>query len=170
MVNTAVTVDPAPPMTRGAFVAAYGGVYENSPWVAERAFAMADSNLADAEHIAAALRCAVDEASASARRDLLRAYPELTAAVTLSAESKKEHASAGLDHCTPAQQEKFRDLNRAYRKKFGFPFIIAVRGKSAGEILQTFTERLDNAQAAEEKTALAEVHKIAALRMAQSAA
>ncbi len=165
-----MTVDPAPLVTRDAFVAAYGGVYENSPWVAARAWETADPNRARAEHITAALRRAVDEAPAAARRELLRAYPELTAAVTLSAESKKEHAAAGLDHCTPAQQKKFRDLNRAYRKKFNFPFIIAVRGKSAGEILQTFTKRLGNTQAAEEKTALMEAHKIAALRMAQGPA
>lgn len=164
-----MTVDPAKPMTRAAFVAAYGGIYENSPRVAARAWETVDWNRADAKHITAALRRAVDQAPAAARRDLLRGYPELTAAA-LGAESKKEHAAAGLDHCTPAQRKKFRDLNRAYRKKFGFPFIIAVRGKSAEQILQTFTKRLGNAQAAEEKTALAEAHKIAALRMAQGPA
>lgn len=162
-----MTADPAPPMTRDAFVAAYGGVYENAPWVAERAWETVNQNRADAKHIAAALRRAVDRAPPAARRGLLRGYPELTAAVTLSAESKKEHAAAGLDHCTPAQQKKFHDHNRAYRKKFGFPFVIAVRGKSAEQILQSFTRRLANEPAAEEKTALAEVHKIAALRMAQ---
>lgn len=165
-----MTVDPAKPLARDAFVAAYGGIYENAPWVAARAWETVDWNRADAEYITAALRRAVDQAPAPARRDLLCGHPELTAAVTLSAESKKEQAAAGLDHCTPAQRKKFRDLNRAYRKKFGFPFIIAVRGKSAEQILQTFTKRLGNAQAAEEKTALAEAHKIAALRMAQGPA
>jgi OHCU decarboxylase len=100
---------------------------------------------------------------------LLRAHPDLAGRLAvaggLTASSSAEQASAGLDRCTPAEFARFQALNAAYREKFGFPFIMAVRGRSRTEILAAFERRVANDAETEFATALAEVHKIALLRL-----
>ena len=104
---------------------------------------------------------------------LLCAHPELAGklAVTrrLTAESTAEQASAGLDHCTAAEFDEFHVLNKRYHSKFGHPFIIAVRGLDRHAILDAFRKRIDNNAQDEFVTAMAEVHKIARLRLEQLA-
>ena len=104
------------------------------------------------------------------RLGTLRAHPDLAGrlaqAKRLTAESTAEQASAGLDALTDAEREHFTALNAAYAEKFGFPFIIAVRGLSKAEILAAFESRLDNTREAEFATATAEVERIARLRLA----
>ncbi len=150
------------------FVERYGGVYEHSPWVAERAEAtLADDAGIDA--IALAMARSVDEASAERRLELIRAHPDLAGraqlAGELTADSASEQASAGLDRCSPAEFETLQELNAAYRQKFGFPFVMAVRGSSVGTILRAFAERLENDYETELGTAVREIHKIARLRL-----
>jgi len=83
----------------------------------------------------------------------------------LTAESTAEQAGAGLDACSPAELKRFQDLNALYVRRFGFPFIMAVRGNSRGEILAAFEHRIDHDTETEFRTALQEVHKIAQLRL-----
>ena len=83
----------------------------------------------------------------------------------MSPESTREQAGAGLDHCTAAELEEFLSLNSAYKDKFGFPFIKAVRGFNRQQILAEFRRRLDNDLETEFATALEEIHKIARLRL-----
>jgi OHCU decarboxylase len=83
----------------------------------------------------------------------------------LTEASTSEQASAGLDRCTPAEFEKFQSLNTAYRRKFGFPFIMAVRDSTRADILAAFAKRLNHAPSVEFETALQEIHRIAALRL-----
>ena len=83
----------------------------------------------------------------------------------LTAESTSEQAGAGLDKCSPEEFRRFTELNSAYKAKFGFPFILAVKGKGRAEILQNFEQRIHNAPDVEFRTALNEVHKIALLRL-----
>ena len=83
----------------------------------------------------------------------------------LTESSSKEQAGAGLDKCSPEELDKFQNYNAAYKQKFGFPFIIAVKGKTRRDILRQFEIRLDNDREAERATALEEVHKIARLRI-----
>ena len=83
----------------------------------------------------------------------------------LTADSTAEQASAGLHQCSKVQYEKFQALNDAYKEKFGFPFVMAVRGSSCEEILELFSKRLKNNYEVEFETALAEIHKIARLRL-----
>ena len=83
----------------------------------------------------------------------------------LTAESTSEQASAGLDKCTPAEFQRFTALNDSYKRKFPFPFIMAVKGKSRGEILEAFERRIYHDEDTEFRTALAEVHKIALIRL-----
>ncbi len=150
------------------FVARYRTVYEHSPWVAEHAAARA-AGLTDPGRIADVMAKCVDDASHERQLALIRAHPDLADRTRISADltddSRAEQASAGLDRCSADEFERFRELNAAYRKKFGFPFVIAVRGKSRNEILERFSARLDSDYNREFRTALAEIHKIARQRL-----
>ena len=157
-------------MSRDDFVRAFGGIYEHSPWVAEAAY---DGGIGEFENGIAglhdALRRAVDEAGRDARLALLNAHPDLAGKLAtedrLTRDSKSEQAGAGLDRCTPEEYAEFRDLNRRYRERFGFPFIVAVRGMDRAGILDAFRSRLGNDPETEFDTALMQVHKIAWLRL-----
>ncbi len=153
---------------RHAFVARYGGIYEHSPWVAECAW----ERLSEASNelsIGEALAQCVDEAAAADRLALIRAHPDLAgrAAVQgeLTAASSGEQSSAGIDRCTPEEFARFQDLNKRYKEKFGFPFVMAVRNSNRYSILSAFEERLQNDQDIEFARAIKEIHKIARLRL-----
>jgi 2-oxo-4-hydroxy-4-carboxy-5-ureidoimidazoline decarboxylase len=150
------------------FVQRYGGIYEHSPWVAEEA-AEAAANCDDVECIALLMAECVDNAASERQLTLIRAHPDLAGkaqvAGQLTADSSKEQSRAGLDQCSPAEYAQFQRLNDSYHEKFGFPFVMAVRDSSRQEILQAFEQRLSNDAATEFETALAEIHKIARLRL-----
>ena len=151
------------------FVARYGAVYEHSPWVAEEAAGVLDG-ISDVERIASVMADCVDNATRQRQLDLIRAHPDLAGkaqiAGELTADSTSEQASAGLDRCSAEEYSRFQSLNTAYHDKFGFPFVMAVRDSSRQEILAAFEERLGNDAEAEFELALAEIHKIARLRLA----
>lgn len=150
------------------FIARYAGIYEHSPWVAERVAPIATDD-DDVDRLAALMADCVDNASTEQQLLLIRAHPDLAgrAQVTgkLTADSALEQASAGLDQCSPEEFERFQSLNTAYWDKFGFPFVMAVRGSDRAEILDTFAARLQNDYDLEFETALVEIHKIARLRL-----
>jgi len=156
-------------IARRPFIARYGGIYEHSPWVAEQAAELLADD-ADVDDIAAALADCVDNAAPETQLELIRAHPDLAgkAAVAgrLTAASTSEQSGAGLDRCTPDEYARFQALNRAYHDKFGFPFVMAVRGRKRAEILAAFEARLRNDYDEEFETALVEIHKIARLRLA----
>ncbi|MEM9392818.1 MAG: allantoinase PuuE [Pseudomonadota bacterium] len=157
-------------MARAAFLETFGGVFEHSPWIAERAF---DGELGRAHDTADGVHAALvrrfREASRDERLGVLNAHPDLAgklaAAKRLTAESSAEQAGAGLDALTDGEHDAFTRLNDAYKTKFGFPFIIAVKGLSKGEILEAFTARIENDRDTEFETACAQVEKIALLRL-----
>lgn len=150
------------------FIARYGGIYEHSPWVAEQAAGVA-ADIDDPKRIAEIMADCVDNADVDRQLALIRAHPDLASraqkAGELTADSTAEQASAGLDRCSKVEYERFEALNDAYKKKFGFPFVMAVRDSSCKEILEVFSRRLQNDYDAEFETALAEIHKIARLRL-----
>jgi OHCU decarboxylase len=156
---------------REDFVARFGGVFEHSPFIAERAY---DAGLlfvplrADGVH--QALVSIFRKASREERLGVLRAHPDLAGKLAiaggLTEESRNEQAGAGLDRLTPAEHARFTELNDTYTKKFGFPFIIAVKGLDKADILAAFEERIHNSLDAEFETATAQVERIAALRLA----
>jgi OHCU decarboxylase len=153
-------------LTQAQFVALYGGVYEHSPHFAQSVWPQAAGGGLDTlAGLSGALRAAVDASGPDAQLALIRAHPDLAGRVKLSPESAGEQAGAGLDHCTAAELEDFLALNTAYKDKFGFPFIKAVRGFSRPQILAEFRERLDNDPGTEFNTALEQIHRIALLRL-----
>jgi len=150
------------------FVDKYGGIYEHSPWVAEEAEAVI-TDATNMEAIATVMADCVDNASTERQLELIRAHPDLAGKAQIAGEltedSTSEQASAGLDQCSAEEYERFQALNEAYRDKFDFPFVMAVRNSSRAEILETFGARLGNDPDIEFETALAEIHAIARLRL-----
>ena len=153
-------------MTQAEFVATYGGLYEHSPHFAASVWKnIPRAALDTVEGLAHALKAAVDAAGHPAQLALIRAHPDLADRLRLSPESVLEQVGAGLDNCSAEELAEFRTLNDAYKARFGFPFIKAVRGFSRGQILDEFRARAANDADAEFKTALAEIHKIALARL-----
>lgn len=154
--------------TEADFIARFGGIYEHSQWVAEDVAveALTSDDLAE---IATLMAECVDNASADRQLALIRAHPDLAGkaqvAGELTADSTDEQASAGLDQCSAEEYAQFQSLNDRYKDKFGFPFVMAVRGSSRADILAAFATRLENDPATEFETALQEIHKIARLRL-----
>ncbi|HEU0223504.1 MAG TPA: 2-oxo-4-hydroxy-4-carboxy-5-ureidoimidazoline decarboxylase [Paracoccaceae bacterium] len=157
-------------LSRAEFLARFGGVYEHSPWIAEAAWeAGLPERARDPAVLATAFAARVEAAPRDRQLALLRAHPDLAGRLAISgaltAASTEEQAGAGLDRCTPEEFEAFTRLNADYRARFGFPFIIAVRGRTRQEILAIFRERLGHEPEAEFRQALAQVHRIARLRL-----
>ncbi len=156
-------------MNEQDFIARYAGIYEHSSWVAE-AVAPIAADLTDTDRIAELMADCVDNADTEQQLALIRAHPDLAGrarvAGELTPESSEEQASAGLDRCSKVDYERFQALNDAYKEKFGFPFVMAVRDSSCREILDVFSARLRNDYDLEFETALTEIHKIARLRVA----
>jgi OHCU decarboxylase len=145
------------------FVRMVGPVYEHSPHFARRA--AAKRPFADADHLRHALQQEVNHSPDEEKMDLLNAHPDLVGRAVLTAESEGEQAAAGLGNLSAEETESFRRHNAAYRERFGFPFIICARMNRKDAILEAFPRRLQNDAAEEKKTALDEIHKIAALRL-----
>jgi len=156
-------------MTGEDFVHRYGGIYEHSPWVATRVQNVLAGAAVDSESLASLMADCVDNASRETQLKLIRAHPDLAGkaqvAGELTAESNEEQSKAGLDQCTAEEYEAFQSLNAAYKEKFGFPFIMAVRESTRGDILEAFAARINNDYDLEFETALQEIHKIARLRL-----
>jgi urate oxidase len=157
-------------MDRGAFVARFGGVFEHSPWIAERAHAAGLGPEADtADGLHARLVAQFRAAGEDERLGVLRAHPDLAGklavAKRLTAESTGEQASAGLDALTDGERARFTELNERYTARFGFPFILAVKGRNKAEILENFEARIGNDRETEFATACAQVERIALLRL-----
>ncbi|NVO26415.1 allantoinase PuuE [Donghicola sp. C2-DW-16] len=157
-------------MDRETFVGTFGGIFEHSPWIAERAF---DLELGPAHDRAAGVHSALARMFRSASYDerlgVLRAHPDLAgklaAAKRLTAESTSEQSSAGLDALTDDERTQFTELNTAYTEKHGFPFIIAVRDHDKASILSAFQRRIANDTATEFTEACKQVERIARLRL-----
>jgi 2-oxo-4-hydroxy-4-carboxy-5-ureidoimidazoline decarboxylase len=151
------------------FVQRYGGIYEHSPWVAERVSLLLEDATPDTELLVRLMADCVDNATVETQLELIRAHPDLAGraqvAGELTADSTEEQSKAGLDQCTADEFEKFQSLNDSYKEKFDFPFIMAVRESKRSQILDAFASRLDNDYNAEFETALQEIHKIARLRL-----
>src|SRR5664280_1703946 len=155
-----------------AFDVLLRGIYEHSPWVAE--WAEPRRPFASLAQLKRVLVETVSGASKERQLALLRAHPELAGkamvAATMTAESTHEQAKAGLTHCTAVEFATLQRLNAAYGEKFGFPFMLAVRGPrgvglSKAQILETFARRLDNHPDFEFAEALRQVHRVAELRL-----
>lgn len=157
-------------LSRDSFLGTFGGVYEHSGWIAEMLFdKKAHLELEKPSDLAGPMAKIVETAPQELQIALLRAHPDLAGKLALAGEltdeSTSEQASAGLDQCTPEELQSFNNLNARYREKFGFPFILAIRGRNRAEILENFKKRLAHDVGSEFREALNQVHQIAKLRL-----
>jgi 2-oxo-4-hydroxy-4-carboxy-5-ureidoimidazoline decarboxylase len=154
-------------LDREAFVALLGHVFEHSPWVAERAWD--ERPFVSRTHLHEKMVAVVDGATRDEQLALIRAHPELLGrmaqATPLSAQSRREQAGAGLDSANAAQLATLAALNAAYRRKFGFPFIVAVRGMGRPQIVARLGERLANTPQEEFAQCLGQIGRIAGFRL-----
>ena len=154
-------------LSHAEFLGRFGPVYEASPWVAEGVWpAVEAGTLDDPAALAQALRAEVDAAPRVMKLALMRAHPELASRARMADASVREQSGAGLDQCSPAEFEAFQRLNAAYNARFGFPFIVAVKGLTRADILGAFEPRLANEPETEFATAIAQIHRIAGFRLA----
>ena len=161
---------PPSSLSHSEFLDRFGSIYEHSAWIAE---AVWNKGLTE-EHdsvgpLADALAAVLDASDDNAKLELIRAHPDLAGKAAVRGElteaSTSEQAGAGLDECSAEEFARFQTLNEAYKSKFGFPFILAVKGRDRHEILAAFENRLDNDQANEFQTAIEQIHQIARLRL-----
>lgn len=158
-----ISLDDVNAMSPSAFLEAFGDIAEHSPWVAREAAAFrpfaARTDMIG--HFEKALRAANRDAQLA----LIRAHPDLANRAKLTADSAMEQAGAGLTSLTPEEFARFTALNTAYRERFGFPFIFAVKGATKHMILESFEARIGNSPDAELETALAQICRIFRFRL-----
>jgi OHCU decarboxylase len=178
------------PTTRSRFLDVFVGVYEKTPWIAESVWPEHFENVeklwdvTDAksvDNLLLAMRKSVDISEKEKKLALLKSHPDLAGKLAIStfkegitddksekaltSHSQQEQKSAGLDKCSPEEFKKFQSNNKTYLEKFGFPYILAVSGRSRTEILENFTQRVKNEVDAEFSEAIEQVHRIAKIRV-----
>jgi len=157
-------------LSREAFVAAFADIYEHSPWVAEKAFDLGKGpELDQVETLHQRMSDILLSADHASQLALINAHPDLAgkAAVQgqLTEASTHEQAGAGIHQCTTEEFQRFTELNDAYKARFQFPFIMAVKGSNRHQILAAFEVRIHNSVEAEFTEALAQINQIALFRL-----
>lgn len=145
------------------FVEILQDIFEHSAWIAKRAAEFRPFSSLHALH--ERMVQIVKDASVEEQLALIKAHPNLGTRIQMSQSSVQEQASAGLQNLTADEYESFLTLNTKYMNQFGFPFIMAVRGKTKQEIYAAMTERVTNSQQSEFECALSEIYKIALFRL-----
>jgi OHCU decarboxylase len=167
-----ITLERLNALATEEFAATLAGIFEHSPWVAQRA--AAGRPFAARLRLLDSMRAAVDNATSAEQLALIRAHPELgvrgRAASPLTLASAAEQRRAGLASCTPAHAARLQQLNARYRERFGFPFILAVRGHDPASIIANFERRLESDAESERRSALNQIGTIAAYRLADMVA
>jgi OHCU decarboxylase len=158
-----MTLDELNAMDCESFVAAIGWVFEDSPWVARRAWDLRP--FATREVLHRAMGSQVESAEREEQLALLRAHPDLGARARMSAASTLEQGGAGLDQLTAEEYQDLTAWNQAYRAKFGFPFLFAVKGSDKRVIMEALRRRAAADPEAEVAEALAQVYRIAGFRL-----
>lgn len=164
---TKLTLEQINQLSREDFAQALAGIFEASPWIPAAAWGERPFESVDALH--RSMCKVVDNAAPEQKESLIRAHPDLVGEAalrgTLTRESAQEQASAGLDRLSPDEIARFTQLNKEYRHRFDFPFVICVRENKKEGILAGFNSRLHNTREDEIETALTEIAKIARLRL-----
>ena len=167
MARASLSIEAMNELDRGSFIDRLGSLFEGSPWIAARAWHARP--FTSFEHLHKSLCEAMNRASYDEKVGLIRAHPDLVGraarAGTLTPDSASEQASAGLDRLSAEEIATFERLNRAYKEKFEFPFVICARENRKDTILEGFAARLSNSRDGEIETALREIARIAYLRL-----
>jgi 2-oxo-4-hydroxy-4-carboxy-5-ureidoimidazoline decarboxylase len=157
------TINQLNDVTNEKFISILHGIFEHSPWVAEQA--VNQKPFISLHHLHQTMVDMVKNASYTDKITLIKAHPNLGERISMTNHSIKEQTGAGLQNLTPEEYEQFTSTNHQYMKKFGFPFILAVRGKNKHEIYEAMKSRIHSSEEVEFETALSEIYKIALLRL-----
>ena len=167
--NNSITLQTINSLKQAEFVNTLGGIFEHSPWVAEQAFTL--QPFSSIMQLHESMKNIVDNADQQHRKDLICNHPELAGreaeAGELTQDSKNEQAAAGLSNCSAEELHQLRKLNKQYREKFDFPFVVAVKQLTRYDILDAITNRLQNSLDIEFKNCIDEIGKIAEFRLRQ---
>ena len=159
-------IDQINTLDRESFMTTLGWIFEDSPWVAERAWL--SRPFANMDQLHTAMISVVENADPAERIALLRAHPDLGTRARVSQASAIEQTGAGLDQLTPSEFDRLNRMNAAYRDKFGFPFLLAVKGSTKTDILEALDSRLTATPEAELREALRQVYRIARFRLEET--
>ncbi len=152
-------------MSQGEFVNALGSIFEETPTIAQAAWNFRPFK--DLTHLHQTMLHVVETSGQEAQLALIRAHPDLGSKAKMAAASVAEQSGAGLNQLSPEEFERFQRLNQAYKDRFGFPFIVAVKTHTKATILQAFEERLQNSYGEEVQRAIAEIAQITRFRLEQ---
>ena len=150
-------------MERDEFVALLGGIFENTPAIAQQAWEQRP--FANVEALYQCMIEIMNRMNLDEQVLLIQSHPDLGSKIRMAEASVKEQSSVGLDQLTRVEYQQFQELNRAYQKRFGFPFIVAVKNHTKASILKAFQARLESSLEAERSHALAEIAHIARFRL-----
>jgi len=158
-----VLLDKINNLSKSDFISTFGNVFEKTNWIAEKAYKTKPFNNMD--KLFSMMMKIFENSKKENHLEILNAHPDLVVEKKLTDDSKKEQNNASLNECSDQEFKEFTRLNKDYKKKFGFPFIIAVKGKKKEEILDNFRQRITNNINSEFEEAKKQVKKIANFRL-----
>ena len=158
-------IDKFNKLNKSDFLSIFGNVFEKTEWIAEKCYDLKPYNSID--ELFLKMMEIFENAKKESHLEILNAHPDLAVEKKLTKDSKNEQKNASLNQCTDQEFIEFNNLNKKYKKKFSFPFIIAVKGKNKEEILNSFRQRITNNINLEFKEAKKQVKKIASFRLSE---
>ena len=159
------SIDTFNKLDKSEFLSTFGNVFEKTEWIAEKCYDSKPYN--NVQELVNKMMEVFENSIKEKHLEILNSHPDLAVKKKLTRESENEQANANLNQCTNEEFEEFNRLNEKYKKKFGFPFIIAVKGKNKNEILKIFRQRITNNINLEFEEAKKQVKKIASFRLSE---
>ena len=159
------SIDTFNKLNKSEFLSTFGNVFEKTEWIAEKCYDSKPFN--NVQELVNKMMEVFENSIKEKHLEILNSHPDLAVKKKLTKESENEQTNANLNQCTNEEFEEFNKLNEKYKKKFGFPFIIAVKGKNKNEILNIFRQRITNNINLEFEEAKKQVKKIATFRLGE---
>ena len=159
------SIDKFNKLSKTEFISIFGNIFEKTEWIAERCYESKPYNNPD--ELVSKMMKIFENSEKEKHLEILNSHPDLAVEKKLTEDSKNEQKNASLNQCTDEEFVEFKKLNEEYKKKFGFPFIIAVKGKNKEEILNSFRQRITNNINLEFEEAKKQVKKIASFRLGE---
>jgi len=159
------SIDKFNKLSKAEFISIFGNIFEKTEWIAERCYESKPYNNPD--ELVSKMMKIFENSEKEKHLEILNSHPDLAVEKKLTKDSKNEQKNASLNQCTDEEFVEFKKLNEEYKKKFGFPFIVAVKGKNKEEILNSFRQRITNNINLEFEEAKKQVKKIASFRLGE---
>ena len=159
------SIDKFNKLSKTEFISIFGNIFEKTEWIAERCYESKPYNNPD--ELVSKMMKIFENSEKEKHLEILNSHPDLVVEKRLTENSKNEQKNASLNQCNDKEFSEFKNLNEEYKKKFGFPFIIAVKGKNKEEILNSFRQRITNNINSEFEEAKKQVKKIASFRLSE---